>query len=354
MINKLLKLSIALAFSVSVKAQTTLTLTSAHFPGSGDTLRYSVAQLNSVGNYTQTGTNYNWNFSGLIPVSQGVRSYKPAFLTNYAFFFSFQDFGELIADQLPIGPLTISDYYNFYRKQTNPFNAYIVDGAGISFSNVPVPSYYTDKDELYKLPISYPQYDSTTFRFSTPSTTLIPFVYSKTGYRVTKVDGWGNITTPYGTAPCLRVVTTQYSRDSIKTTFLPIAINNNQRSYQWLTATSRIPFLEVNGNVVGNNFTVTQVRYRDTYLNITGLPDKYEEFAYLKVLPNPVSNEVKIPVVKNALLEIYDAAGKKVFSQHMEGDDDHYSLSVSSWPAGLYTVSVKTSEKVNQMKFIKQ
>ncbi len=246
-------------FTVSIaQAQSSPTLTATHFPGSGDTLRYSVAQLSSVGNYTQTGTNFNWNFGGLLPISQGVRSYKPAFLTNYAFFFSFQDFGELIADQLAIGPLVIEDYYNFYRKQTNPINAYIVDGAGMTFSNVPVPSYYTDKDELYKLPISYPQYDSTTFRFSTPSTTLLPIVYSKTGYRITQVDGWGTITTPYGTAPCIRIITTQFSRDSIKTAFLPLAINNFQRSYQWLTTTSKIPFLEVNGNLVGTNFTPTQ------------------------------------------------------------------------------------------------
>jgi hypothetical protein len=350
-----LRVTLALViFFQFVWAQSPISLSATHFPGSGDTLRYSVAQLSSVGNYTQTGTNFNWNFGGLIPLSQGVRSYKPAFLTNYAFFFSLQDFGELIADQLPIGPLVIQDYYNFYRKQTNPINAYIVDGAGMTFSSIPVPSYYTDKDELYKLPMTYPQYDSTTFRFSTPSTTLLPIVYSKTGYRITQVDGWGTITTPFGTASCLRVVSTQYSRDSIKTAFIPLAINNYQRSYQWLTTTSKIPFLEVNGNVVGNNFTPTQVRYRDKFLNITGIKDIYEDGSFVRIFPNPVLSEIHFPVSAKCDILIHDVSGKIMYSNRVDVADESYRVSVEPWPAGLYHVTLSLPDKITSLKFIKQ
>ncbi|MCW3075685.1 MAG: hypothetical protein JWO32_294, partial [Bacteroidetes bacterium] len=78
-------------------------------PGSGDTLRYSNAKLTSLGNYTQTGVNFNWNFSSLIPSGQGVRDFKFAFSTPYAFFFAPNDYGEKIADTLGAGPLVMTN-----------------------------------------------------------------------------------------------------------------------------------------------------------------------------------------------------------------------------------------------------
>src|SRR5205823_3688264 len=83
----------------------------------------------------------------------------------------------------------ITKYWSFYKKQTTPLNAFVADGAGMTVNGIPVPSYYTDKDELYIFPLSYPKYDSSTFKFSTPTTSLLPLVYTKAGKRITKVDG---------------------------------------------------------------------------------------------------------------------------------------------------------------------
>ena len=209
--KKITLLLVSAIISMGSVAQSPISIGNTNMPGSGDTLRYSNGQISSIGSYTQTGTNFTWNFNNLVPTSQGIRAYKASLLTPYAFFFlGFSEYGEKIADTLGAGPLTITNYYNFYKKQSSP-QAYLADGAGMTFSAIPVPNYYSDKDELYNFPMSYPKYDSTTFKFSTISSTLIPIVYSKTGSRVTKVDGWGSITTPYGTANCLRLITTQYS-----------------------------------------------------------------------------------------------------------------------------------------------
>ncbi len=94
-------------------------------------------------------------------------------LTPYAlFFFSFSGFAEKLPDVSIGGGFGFTDYYNFYKKQTSPVQAFIADGVGLTFSSVPLPSYYSDKDELYVFPMTYPKYDSTTFRFSTLSTAL--------------------------------------------------------------------------------------------------------------------------------------------------------------------------------------
>ncbi len=348
---------IALVISSANYAQSPISLTSANFPANNDTLRYSVAQLTTAINYTQTGTNFNWNYSTLVPVRQGVRSYKLGLLTPYAFFFlSPSEYGEKIADTLGAGPLTITNYYNFYKKQTSPVNAYVVDGAGMTFSSIPVPSYYSDKDELYIFPMSYPQYDSTSFKYSTSSSTLIPIQYSKTGHRVTKVDGWGSVTTPYGTAACLRLVTTQYSMDSIKNTIVPIPFGfpNNQRSYQWLTASSKIPFLEVNGNLVGANFTVTEIKYRDVARSLVSVLDLQKEGGF-SIYPNPVSDKL-VFTMNDAIVgaAIFDLNGKQVMSvEKMTVIDGKQELNVEKLAPGLYHLQLNGSNQQLNLKFIK-
>src|SRR6218665_1273017 len=134
-------------------AQTPITLGNTNMPSNGDTLRYTNVMLNSLGNYTQTGTNYSWNFSTVVLAREGLRSFRSAFLTPYALFFlSLNEYGEKVQDSISLGPLLVTNYYDFYKKSTSP-NAFIADGAGATINGVPLPSYYSDKDELYNFPM---------------------------------------------------------------------------------------------------------------------------------------------------------------------------------------------------------
>lgn len=348
-------------FFALARAQSPISLNNTHMPGSGDTLRYTVVQMGSLGNYTQTGVNFNWNFGAVVSTTQGVREFKSPLQTPYMFFFSpINDYGEKIADQLGAGPLVISDYYNFYKKQPSP-QAFIADGAGITFTGIPVPSYYTDKDELYNFPMTYPKYDSTTFRFATPATTMIPVRYSKTGYRVTRVDGWGTVTTPYGTENCLRLVTTQYAMDTIKISFnqLPLpalGFPNVVRSYQWLSLTSKIPVMEITGNLTGNNFLITQARYRgypkpgdNTGLGETGTGN------VLPLYPNPVRSVLHLPSgFVNAGYEIHSMEGKCLRRISADFSGSAADVDVSDLPAGAYLLKVREGERVVNYRFVRE
>jgi len=282
------------------------------------------------------------------------------------FFLGLSEYGEKIADTLGAGPLTITGYYNFYKKQSSP-GAYIADGAGMTFSSVPLPNYYSDKDELYNFPMTFPKYDSTTFKFSTPNSGLIPVVYSKSGYRVTVVDGWGSITTPYGTENCLRVITTQYSQDSIKNTIFPFPFGfaNYQRSYQWLTATSKIPFLEVTGNLVGTTFTPAEARYRDSYRTYTLNPPPTPVYAAIKeqtelpdlqFYPNPVKDKLclKYDHAANRVIAVYDLNGKKLDTGTAEINGELQYINVSTFEKGVYIIKVTDNRRENYFKFIKE
>ena len=344
-------LSLLGAFPLFLTAQ--ITITASHMPVSGDTCRYSTANVSAAGNYTVTGANHSWNFS-LTPTGQEIRKFQASAQTPYFFYFLFPKYGEKIMDSLPVpaipgNPISIKNIYSFYKKVSTP-SSFNSEGLGLTMSGVPIGATYSDEDELYKFPLTYGNRDSTTFKLSTPSNTLIPFTYKKQGYRITEADGWGTITTPYGTASCLRVVTTQYSLDTITISVLPAGFNkfgfpNYMRSYQWLTTGEKIPYLEVLGNVVAGNFTPTQVRYRDKARVITGIQE--ETFSpVISVFPNPAVDELTIITSQEQELlsvEITDLQGKlvgKPFRLESNGPVSQYSINVSGIAKGLYILNV--------------
>jgi hypothetical protein len=345
---------ICICFSLTSFSQ--IQITSLNMPVSGDTIRYSSATLSSLGDYTVTGTNFIWDYSTLDSVSQDVRKFEAALTTPY-FYFGINGYGEKISDSVGVYPFMFKNIYNFYKKSTTQF---YVDGLGLTYSGVPIPNFYTDKDELYKFPLNYGNRDSTTFKFSTVSTGTIP-AYSKQGYRITEADGWGTITTPYGTAPCLRVVTTQYSQDSVKgvlsvgTFTLPLNLGfpNYSRSYQWLTLTEKIPYLEVTGKVVTGSFTPNQVKYRDTKHDFfTNIKNEHLELA-LSVFPNPSTSELSIIVPKSNHSirgNLIDLQGKVVLNFDLEGNTNYvntHKIDVFKIAKGLYILNL-FSENQNQ------
>ncbi len=344
--------SLGLVFIFNVQAQ--ITITNLNMPVVGDTIRYSIAALSSVGDYTSTGTNYIWQFDTLRVIGQGRRDFTNN--TPYLMFNVPGKYGEKIADtifsqNIPVfGTLSMTDFYQFYRNLPTVFD---IEGAGLMLNAVPVPSFYSDKDELYLFPLQYGNYDSTTFKFSTPTTTAIPIVYKKSGYRITKVDGWGTITTPYGTFNCLRLITTQYSKDTIifNSTFgnLPIGFNNFQKSYQWLTNSEKIPVLEVSGTVDGaGNFIPNLVRFRDNY-RVVGIQEYANNKQTITVFPNPSNGMFKVENIFHSAvtISIYSIHGQNVLNIN-EGQNfsDYLEVDASHLPNGKYIGVILADQSV--------
>jgi len=351
--------------SISLSSQ--ISITSANMPISGDTARYTAANLNSIGNYTTTGFNHVWDFSTLDSTGQGIRQFLPSTSTPYFFYFLPPKYGEKTVDSVPIPAIplagttiSIKDIYSFYKKNGSlSFNS---EGLGLTLSGIPIGTTATgsNDDELYMFPLNYADRDSTTFSFSTPTFSSIPFTYKKHGYRITEADGWGTITTPYGTEACLRVVTTQYSIDTIKINALPAPFNkfgfpNYARSYQWLTLTEKIPYLEISGNVIGGNFTPTQAKYRDVIRSFVGIKEEQNTIA-LSVFPNPTNNEVNIIIAQNdkdVVAEITDLQGKviltKILNQNAQIINQHH-IDASSIAKGTYFLNLRTSNSKQTLK----
>jgi hypothetical protein len=365
--------TITLFFICASSANSQISITGTNMPVSGDTVRFSNAQPSSVGNYTITGSNYNWNFSTIIPTGQAIRKFQPSTSTPYFFYFLPPQFGEKTLDSVPIPSLpigfpsiTIKNIYSYYRKTPviGPTTSFDAEGLGLTLSSIPVGATFTDNDELYNFPLNYLDRDSTTFNLTTPTSTLIPFTYKKHGYRITQADGWGTITTPYGTANCLRVITTQFSIDTIKINALPSPFNkfgfpNYERRYQWLTLGEKIPYFEIIGTLIGTNFTPTQYRYRDVVRTFVGINEQTQQIA-LSVFPNPTTNQFSIIIPQNNQTvtgTLTDLQGKIVLTQQFTKNNEivnQHQLNVSDLPKGIYILTLTTPLQKQNLKIIVQ
>ncbi|MBS1634885.1 MAG: T9SS type A sorting domain-containing protein [Bacteroidetes bacterium] len=350
---------LGLYFVFNTSAQ--ITITSASMPGNGDTARVSNAVFSSIGNYTVTGANYTWHFDSLKLNTQTVRNFKSGLLTPYAFYFSSPSkYGEKTQDSIGFATFKFKNIYSFYKKTTAAFSA---EGIGFTYSGIPLAGMYSDEDELYQFPLNYADHDSSTFKFKVSLPTI--GFYGKQGYRINDVDGWGTVYTPFGSASCIRVVSTQYSIDSIGSSFGNFGFPNNMRSYLWLTTTEKVPFLEVTGNLVGSNFTPTQIRYRDSarYYNPNPFGVSVQEFSNDVIIggyPNPAHDNLTLSIKasdKAFTAEIFDLSGKMVLSENLgicSEPANKRMLHIQNLSPGLYLLRINNGKVLQTFRFSKQ
>jgi hypothetical protein len=349
--RRILGHGILLTVSCALAAQSPIVITSTVMPVKNDSVLYTDVSPNSIKDYLTTGENYTWDFTDVTETGEGMRKFESPSSTPYPFyFFGNSTFGERVSSSIGAGPLVVTDFYNFYSKQTVPVTAYAAEGVGMTFSSIPLPAYYSDRDELYVYPLEYGDRDSTTLRFATLTSTMLPLSYSRTGHRITEVDGWGTVKTPFGTEECLRLVTTQYALDTMKISLLPfpLAFPTVVRSYQWLTLKSKIPYFEVSGTLMMDSFTPTTSRYRGTVKEReTALPES--TLQGVKFFPNPANDNLMFTGISvGSHYQISSLSGATLLSGKTEGQ----SIDISQLCPGIYFLQVESNSIRLNYRFI--
>src|SRR5690606_28081095 len=130
----------------------------------------------------------------------------------------------------------------------------------------------------------------------------------------TEVDGWGSVTTPYGTFDVLRVKHTITERDSLRfeifgnQTWIPIPVPQSN-IYEWITNGEKDAILRIVTSLVGGNETVTSIEYRD--FNLTAGINELE--LAFDVYPNPTTDFINVSNnIENSTYSIVDINGKVV------------------------------------------
>jgi hypothetical protein len=347
--KKLIQLSILFALILfSFKAKAQITITNANMPASGDTIRYSSCKPSSV-NYTVTGANVFWNYDTLVPTGQGLYNYTPASATPYAFYFLGGDYGLKIADSIGVATYKFYNVYDFYKNTTAAFET---KGIGFTYSGFPLAATYNPVDKIYVFPLNYLNHDSTPYKVTVALTSTVS--YTQFGYRITDVDGWGVIKTPYDSVACLRLISTTYGKDSINYNGFGFANPNVQRSYKWMSVTEKIPVLELDGTYTGGNFVPTQARYRDKIRSFAGIKQITETNIKISLYPNPTSGDLYIYSSSTDVLtiNIYDVSGVLVETYKTNGMITKASMQNLSKGCYFYNTSTKDGALISTGKII--
>lgn len=290
-------LTAMLGIAMLTGANAQITITAADMPNAGDTFRISTASVLSAIDLSLTGPAYTWNFSSLQSTGQDVDTFLAIGNTGliYSLFYvniPFNNNRASIAsrgfDLSGLGSfpnVPVSDIYNFYYETSADFKQV---GFGATLSGIQTPIAYTNKDVIYNFPLNFGDVDSSDSDY----TLSVPNIFSITGSqrRVNEVDGWGSITTPYGTFNAIRVKSVLNGQDSAFLDTLGQSFSFTRptiREYKWLANGEGIPVLQVNTSELLGVEAITSIRYRDSLRVPVGLSEPEQAIASMRVFPNP-------------------------------------------------------------------
>lgn len=307
--NRATLLLLILILPFLVQAQ--ISITNSDMPSAGDSIRFSTTGLIQGFDYTATGENFIWEFPDVTPVVQTVDTFVA--VNTVPFIYQVFFFGANLAqpitaiDLVPGAPIT--DAYRFFRNSSSSFND---EGFAFTVNDIPVPLRFDDPDIIYKFPVNFGNADSSFsgVEFGLPDLGFI----SIDRKRVNTADGWGTLTTSFGTFEVLRLKSRVIENDSIYIDSLGFgtSLQRDYIEYKWLANGLKAPVLQITEE--GPLVTATWIdSIFDPTVNIaeipapdkTGLfPNPFSESATL-TLDNPTGGEVAISIL--------DVSGKNMY-----------------------------------------
>jgi len=214
-------------------------------PSPGDTLRVSVSNVVPAG-FSKTAMDTSWNFAALEALSQRVDTFVSATSTpsGYQLFFVLLGGANLASPRNGnlIPGLPLSQGFSFYKNSAASFSDL---GSAYTIQGLPFPAKYNNPDKFYEFPLLPGKTWSSDAYFSI----AVPGLASYTTERVRSnlVDGWGTLTTPFGTYETVRVKSNLMIHDSVYIDSLKIGfpIIRNITEYKWLAKGQGIPLLQI-------------------------------------------------------------------------------------------------------------
>jgi hypothetical protein len=343
---------VAVLIFVSGHAQ--ISITASDMPVAGDMLGYGIASTTGVTiSPGDSGANFAWNYA-LTPVGQSIDSYKTAEQVNllYTLTVGSSAFGYEVADSIPgigaILPVTIQQLYTFFEEKSSP-SRYEAMAFAANISGLPAAFQYSQPDVWYYFPLTYLNYDSTAYSLDIAlDTTGI----KESGYRKTRVDGWGTIVTPYFTTPvnCIRVRSEKHEIDSVSFSGFTFGIPNNTVEYKWLVNGSHFPALWVTSSLIGGSETITSIWYRDTVIDTSTMinnaaPTVVKARTDIIAYPNPTASgltTIDVPADwKSFIIALFDMNGKEVAVFRNDRN-----INIQSLSSGQYVARVVSGANV--------
>jgi hypothetical protein len=302
--NKIIYFLIFLAISQYAVAQDTLR--SQDFAAAGDTFVISIGSSFTGMDPAATGANFTWDFSELGRSSQRIDTFFDPASTNalLAFVFINSPFNANRANlatrgqNFNLGAVGLSDVFNYYYNSSSEYSQ---PGFGAVVNGIPIPVTYSPHDIIYHFPLTFNDEDSVSYHYELDLTSTVGFYYYVTRKRHNLVDGWGTLSTPFGTFDVIRMKSTIVEQDSFYVDTLHLGLNLppvTTFEYKWMTRGFGVPMLQINTSATN---TVSSIIYPDS-IHMTGINEELQIVSSATVYPNPASDFlfVKYELLKNS------------------------------------------------------
>ncbi|MCX8113078.1 MAG: T9SS type A sorting domain-containing protein [Bacteroidia bacterium] len=330
-------------------------ITASDLPSPNSSYTVSQSRPNLSLNFLATGPGFTWDYAQLPVDTQLTVEWKsPVQVPQYSLScgnFSLQALFLKIADSVRTPGFTIRDLYAFLRKGSQQM---AIHGIGASVNGLPVTQCYNDPDELYMLPMSYEREDSTTFwlrlSFSVPNFGNVTF--AQAGYRLHKVDGYGQLTTPYGTFQVLRLKRNVRQRDTVYLNGIPIQrTDTSYTELEWLGQGQGIPLLRVQGSMrmTGGNptFIPALIQFKDEQ-RMSSL--QHEGGSRPTISPNPCRGLLRVSAPNGSSYALYNLIGKLLYEGQVPEDG---TLRIPpTLPEGIYFLRLTHEGRESWHRFV--
>ncbi len=340
-----------------------ITINSSDFISGEDTVM--ITSVNDFQNidYTTTGANSVWDFSNVVIDTQQIDSFFNMSTAGITYQLIFNNFLNPDYDAsyykkeddsfLPTTlPLSISNPVSFYKLSSDKLER-VGYGADLSGNSLPVPA--DTIDEIYRLPMTFQDAWNSNSYIYLDINPIFNAQFKRHQSRVAEVDGYGTITTPFGTFDAIRVKSTLSFTDSINIDLFNTggtwnAIPSNDIvEYRWWAKNSKVPVFSINTSLSLIGETVTSVEYRDDEINFASVMD--QPLFTTTLYPNPASNFIHINSnFDNMAVQCFSSTGSLVYNN--ETQTGSFLINSEAWESGIYFINLTIDNKTEVHKII--
>jgi hypothetical protein len=251
----------------------------------------------------------------------------------------------------------VSEAFNFNKNSGSSFK---MTGNAASLNGIPIPNKFVEDDIIYKFPMNYGNVDSSLSSYGMD----IPGLGYMGGWkkRVNHCDGWGELTTPYGSFQTLRLRSdiVQYDSVYIDSLGFGLPFYRNYTEYKWLGDNFGIPLCMVTDNGISPS-----ISYIDSVRSLfVGIQPELEIKNTINIFPNPANNnsfsiELRLEETSHTIITIRNSKGEiiqKLLDENIRQGEfiRKFDLNGEGLSKGLYFIIVEMDDKVYAEKLILQ
>jgi hypothetical protein len=248
-------------------------------------------------------------------------------------------------------PVNISDVSLFSKNSATSINSV---GYGVTVDGFEVPFKSDTIETRYELPLDYGDTYSSRGYSNLDMNPVYNAVWRQYRQRSSVVDGWGTITTPYGTFDALRIDHTITEVDSI---YIDAVISGfwvelpipSSHEYEWWTIGEKEPILKIIVSNIFGVYVVTAIEYRDIdrYVSLEDLSMN------VKVYPNPTTDILTVEGnFIDAKYSIVDSKGTILKTGVLPMSNS--TIQLADLPVGGYQLVLSTQGSQSTQLFIKK